>query len=159
MSENQVPNAGVATTTPAAALEIDVPATHDDTARNSRVVLAVRLSALANIILFAAKLFAFIISGSQSVLASLADSSVDLASQLVVFICDNRTRKVDPKYPIGKTRLETVGALIIACIMTFAAVLVIQSAAEDLATGIGSGTFRRRHSLADGMCVWIPHCR
>ena len=155
MSDNQVSNAGVSTMTPAP-FEIDVPATHDNTARNSRVVLAVRLSALANIILFAAKLFAFIVSGSQSVLASLADSSVDLTSQLVVFVCDSRTRKVDPKYPIGKARLETVGALIIACIMTFAAVLVIQSAAEDLASGIGSGTSRCRRSLANGMRVWIP---
>ena len=92
-------------------------------------------------------------------MASLADSGVDLASQLVVFFCNSRTRKVDPKYPIGKTRLETVGALIIACIMTFAAVLVIQSAAEDLAAGFRSGTLRCRRSYANSMCGRIPPCR
>ena len=118
-----------------------------------RVVFAVRLSALANLTLFAAKLFAFIVSGSQSILASLADSGVDLASQLVVFICDARTRKVDRNYPVGKTRLETVGALIIACIMTFAAVLVIQSSIEDLTEGIGSG-----NSISNDMLVRCVRC-
>lgn len=108
-------------------------------AADPRVVFAVRLSLCANLALFGAKLFAFIVSGSQSILASLADSGVDLASQFVVFLCDNRTRKVDRNYPVGKARLETVGALIIACIMTFAAVLVIQSSIEDLTEGIGSG--------------------
>lgn len=104
-----------------------------------RVVLAVRLSALANVALFAAKFFAFLVSGSQSILASLADSGVDLASQAVVFFCDSKTRKVDRNYPVGKARLETVGALIISCLMTFAAVLVIQSSIEELTQGFGSG--------------------
>lgn len=112
-------------------------------AADPRVVFAVRLSLCANLALFGAKLFAFIVSGSQSILASLADSGVDLASQFVVFLCDNRTRKVDRNYPVGKARLETVGALIIACIMTFAAVLVIQSSIEDLTEGIGSGKPQR----------------
>ena len=57
-------------------LIIDVRATHDDTARNSRVVLAVSMASLASILLFSAKLLAFIVSGSQSVLASLAESGL-----------------------------------------------------------------------------------
>eukprot|EP00210_Caulerpa_lentillifera_P006876 g6573.t1 len=104
----------------------------------NRAKWAVQTSAVVNVALFAAKLFAFIVSGSQAILASLADSGVDLLSQFVVFVCNTKTRRIDKKYPIGKTRLETVGALIIACVMTFASVLVIQSSIEDLIEGIGS---------------------
>lgn len=121
------------------AFSIDIPRTPEASEADRRVLWAVRLSLLVNVALFAAKLFGFIASGSQSILASLADSGVDLTSQLVVYLCSYYTRKIDRNYPVGKARLETVGALIIACIMTFAAVLVIQESAQDLASGIGSG--------------------
>lgn len=105
----------------------------------SRVTLAVRLSLVVNLFLFAVKLYAFVVSQSQSVLASLADSAVDIASQLVVFFCDREARKVDPRFPIGKTKLQTVGAIVIACIMTLGAAQVIECCVEKLVKGCASG--------------------
>jgi len=129
-------NEGSGSSTPQA-LEIEIEKTENVEVPN-HAKFAVYSSAVVNVALFAAKLFAFIVSGSQAILASLADSGVDLLSQLVVFFCNFKTQKVDKNYPIGKTRLETVGALVIACVMTFASVLVIQSSIEDLVKGVGS---------------------
>lgn len=105
----------------------------------SRITLAVSLSLAGNVVLFLAKLYAFIFSRSQAVLASLADSAVDIASQAVVFFCDLEMKKVDPKFPIGKTKLQTVGAILIACIMTVGAVEVIGSSVGQLGKGVRSG--------------------
>ena len=45
-----------------------------------------------NIALLLVKLYAFLASRSFAVLASLADSGVDLASQIVLFFCNRRAR-------------------------------------------------------------------
>ncbi|GMH32244.1 hypothetical protein BSKO_00078 [Bryopsis sp. KO-2023] len=112
----------------------------DDSSKNEskKVRTAVRLSLIGNVALFAMKLYAFCVSRSQAVLASLIDSAVDIASQFVVYFCDRKMRKVDHRYPIGKTKLQTLGAIIIACIMTLGAAEVIGSAARQLGEGIGS---------------------
>lgn len=107
-----------------------------------KVDLAVKLSLLANVLLFGAKMYAFIATASQAVLASLVDSGVDIASQLVVFVCEREMRKVDSRFPIGKTKLQTVGAVVNACIMTVGAVEVIASCVERLVTGFQAGESR-----------------
>lgn len=104
-----------------------------------KVVVAVQMSLLANVLLFGAKLYAFIITSSQAVLASLVDSGVDIASQVVVFLCEREMRRVDRRFPIGKTKLQTVGTVVNACIMTVGAVEVIASCVQKLAGGWGSG--------------------
>lgn len=109
---------------------------HDD--RRRAVNAALRLSLIANILLFLAKGYIYILSRSEAVLASFADSTVDVASQLVVFLCDWRMRRVDSRYPIGKTKLQTIGAIITACIMTLAAVEVIKSSIGTLVEGFTS---------------------
>ncbi|GMH42176.1 hypothetical protein BSKO_10095 [Bryopsis sp. KO-2023] len=110
--------------------------THDD--RRAAVNIALRLSLVANLLLFISKGYIYILSRSESVLASFADSAVDVGSQLVVFLCDWRMRKVDSRFPIGKTKLQTIGAIITACIMTLAAVEVIKSSVGKLVEGFGS---------------------
>ena len=52
--------------------------------------LAQYLSLAANILLLVIKAWAFFISNSFAVLASMADSGVDLASQVVLFLCNRR---------------------------------------------------------------------
>lgn len=49
---------------------------------------AQNLSLAANILLLTVKAFAFVVSGSFAVLASMADSGVDLASQVVLYLCN-----------------------------------------------------------------------
>ncbi len=52
-------------------------------------------SSAGNIALLLVKLYAFMASRSFAVLASLADSGVDLASQIVLFFCNRRALCVD----------------------------------------------------------------
>lgn len=52
-----------------------------------KVVFATSVSLAANLLLLVAKAWAFFASGSMAVAASMADSGVDLASQVVLFLC------------------------------------------------------------------------
>ena len=57
--------------------------------------------------------------------------------QVVIAIAEKYMRSADPSYPVGRTRLETVGVVACAVIMTIATIEVIQAAAMDLANGFG----------------------
>ena len=59
--------------------------------------------------------------------------------QVVIAIAEKYMRSADPRYPVGRTRLETVGVVACAVIMTIATIEVIQSAAMDLADGFAKG--------------------
>ena len=63
------------------------------------------------------------------------------ALQVVIAIAEKYMRSADPRYPVGRTRLETVGVVACAVIMTIATIEVIQSAAMDLANGFTKGLF------------------
>ena len=104
------------------------------------------VSWVVNIALFIAKFYAWYISGSKAVLASLADSFVDLVSQIVIFVAEWQSKKIDPRFPVGQVcgvervsmlhstisrhherdqaRLETLGVLLCALIMALASVQV-----------------------------------
>lgn len=105
----------------------------------SRNKFAMNLSWAVNILLFIAKVVAFALSRSFSVLASAADSFVDLSSQAVLALAIWRMHKEDLKYPIGRTRLETVAVIICAVIMSIATVEVIHEAIQALVDGLAHG--------------------
>ncbi|BDA45866.1 Metal tolerance protein 9 [Coccomyxa sp. Obi] len=99
-----------------------------------------RLSWAGNWILLAAKLYAFVASRSKSVLASLADSAVDLVSQLVISMAELFMKRAKPhKYPVGRARLEALGVIGCACIMSIASIEVIQFSGTDLYNGFAKG--------------------
>mmetsp|Transcript_23683 Transcript_23683/g.42094 ORF Transcript_23683/g.42094 Transcript_23683/m.42094 type:complete len:475 (-) Transcript_23683:80-1504(-) len=109
---------------------------HENQAKmDAKYKIAVYASLVANILLFLAKIYAFTYSGSQAVLASMADSAVDLASQGVLGLASWQMRKEDPDFPIGKTRLETLGVIACAIIMGLASFEVLASAATQLWKG------------------------
>lgn len=62
-----------------------------------------------NIGLLLAKLVAFLATGSMSVLAALADSAVDVASQVVIAIAEYLMTRASDSYPVGRSRLEALG--------------------------------------------------
>eukprot|EP00891_Asterochloris_glomerata_P002818 jgi/Astpho2/2818/e_gw1.00050.161.1_t len=97
------------------------------------------LSFVANMGLLVAKLYGFWLSHSYSVLASAADSLVDILSQAVLALVEWQMNRVDPLFPVGKTRLETVGVVGCAVIMSVATLEVIQQSAETLYTGLATG--------------------
>ena len=59
--------------------------------------------------------------------------------QVVIAIAEKYMRSADPSYPVGRTRLETVGVVACAVIMTIATIEVIQAAAGDLVDGFAKG--------------------
>mmetsp|Transcript_1565 Transcript_1565/g.4635 ORF Transcript_1565/g.4635 Transcript_1565/m.4635 type:complete len:426 (+) Transcript_1565:354-1631(+) len=107
--------------------------------------LAFNLSWVVNILLFAVKLWAYIVSHSKAVLASLADSLVDLVSQAVIAIADVRSKHADPRFPVGKARLEAVGVILCACLMTLSSFEVIRSSGTAIYSGFFNGALPELH--------------
>ena len=56
-------------------------------------------------------------------------------AQVVIALAEKYMRSADPRFPVGRTRLETVGVVACAVIMTIATIEVIQSAGQDLVEG------------------------
>jgi cation diffusion facilitator family transporter len=96
----------------------------------------VLLSFLVNMVLFLVKIYIFVLSGSLSVLASLLDSSIDLLAQAVLMAANrmaNRPREAyETLYPAGVSRVEPIGVIVCAVIMSLGALWVMKEAAMDL---------------------------
>uniref|UniRef100_A0A061S4Y4 Cdf membrane protein n=1 Tax=Tetraselmis sp. GSL018 TaxID=582737 RepID=A0A061S4Y4_9CHLO len=109
--------------------------------RDSKLSFAVYCSLAANVLLLVSKIYAFFISRSQAVLASTADSGVDLASQAVLALAAWQMRKEDLRFPVGKTRLETLGVIACAVIMGLASFEVVESACMQMYAGVVKGAY------------------
>ncbi|KAM4070806.1 hypothetical protein ACB094_11G012200 [Castanea mollissima] len=80
--------------------------------------LAIRISNLANFVLFAAKVFASIESRSLAVIASTLDSLLDLLSGFILWFTSHAMRNPNQyHYPIGKKRMQPVGIIVFASVM------------------------------------------
>lgn len=106
---------------------------------NWKYTVATWASFSVNFLLLVAKVWGFALSMSYSVLASAADSVVDIASQAVLALADWQVGRLDKRYPVGKTRLQTVGVIGCAVIMSIATLAVIQESAKTLYEGIRTG--------------------
>ncbi|XP_019151422.1 PREDICTED: metal tolerance protein 5-like isoform X2 [Ipomoea nil] len=93
---------------------------------------AIMISNVANMILFAAKIYASIRSGSLAIIASTLDSLLDLLSGFILWFTAFSMKKRNPyKYPIGKNRMQPLGILVFASVM---ATLGLQIILESLRT-------------------------
>ncbi|XP_075644887.1 metal tolerance protein 10-like [Castanea sativa] len=80
--------------------------------------MAIYLSNMANIVLFAAKLFVSIQSRSLAVIASTLDSLLDLLSGFILWFTAHAMRNPNQyRYPIGKNRMQPVGIIVFASVM------------------------------------------
>ena len=71
--------------------------------------LAIHISNVANLLLFAAKVYASIESQSLAVIASTLDSLLDLLSGLILWFTSHAMKKPNHyHYPIGKKRMQPV---------------------------------------------------
>ncbi|MQM22620.1 hypothetical protein Taro_055674 [Colocasia esculenta] len=69
--------------------------------------MAIRISNIANMVLFAAKVYASIRSGSLAIIASTLDSLLDLLSGFILWFASFSMQTPNPyKYPIGKRRMQ-----------------------------------------------------
>ncbi|KAF7726511.1 hypothetical protein EC973_008642 [Apophysomyces ossiformis] len=95
--------------------------------------LAINLSFVANIALFATKLFLAFFSGSMAILASAFESFLDIVSNAIIFFTIRIIRRKDfYTYPVGKSRMEPLGIIVFAAVITTSFSQVLISSLERL---------------------------
>jgi divalent metal cation (Fe/Co/Zn/Cd) transporter len=78
--------------------------------------LAIRLSNIANMVLFAAKVYASVRSGSLAIIASTLDSLLDLLSGFILWFTAFSMQTPNPyRYPIGKKRMQPLVSFFTTC--------------------------------------------
>ncbi|KAK9703640.1 hypothetical protein K7432_010627 [Basidiobolus ranarum] len=97
------------------------------------VRLAINVSFFFNLILFAAKVYTAIASGSLVVIASTVDSFMDLLSGAIIFYTATVIRRVNYyHYPIGKSRMEPLGIIVFSAVMITCFFQIMVSSFEKL---------------------------
>ncbi|CAH9065391.1 unnamed protein product [Cuscuta europaea] len=96
----------------------------------------IRISNIANMVLFAVKVYASVRSGSLEIVASTLDSLLDLLYGFILWFTSFSMKKQNPyKYPIGKKRMQPLGILVFASVM---ATLGLQIILESIRTLISN---------------------
>ncbi|XP_054777136.1 metal tolerance protein 11 isoform X2 [Prosopis cineraria] len=94
---------------------------------------AIRLSNIANMVLFAAKVLACIKSGSLAIIASTLDSLLDLLSGFILWFTAFSMQTPNPyQYPIGKKRMQPLGILVFASVMATLGLQIILESVRAL---------------------------
>ncbi|XP_028072822.1 metal tolerance protein 11 isoform X3 [Camellia sinensis] len=111
---------------------------------------AIRLSNVANMFLFAAKVYASVRSGSLAIIASTLDSLLDLLSGFILWFTAFSMQTPNPyQYPIGKKRMQPLGILVFASVM---ATLGLQIILESVRTLISDDN---GFNLTKGQEEWV----
>lgn len=98
--------------------------------------LAINLSFLANIALFTTKIILAWYSGSMALLASAFESFLDIVSNAIIFFTVRIIRQKNYySYPVGKSRMEPLGIIVFAVIITTSFSQVLISSIEKLTSG------------------------
>ena len=109
---------------------------NDSSATDKGIKLAIRLSIFCNILLLIGKGVASYLSGSMSIISSLVDSAVDLASGAIIWYTNRSIKGTNfYEYPEGKTRLEPLGIVVLSVAMTVASIQLIITSATKIAEG------------------------
>jgi hypothetical protein len=92
------------------------------------VRFAVNASFVVNFCLFIIQLYAAVSTGSLSLFATAADAFMDLVSSVVMLVTSRMASRPSVyKYPVGRTRIETIGIIMFCCLMTTVAIQLIVS--------------------------------
>ncbi|KAL0486895.1 metal tolerance protein [Acrasis kona] len=101
--------------------------------------LCIHLSMWINVMLAVVKLASSIISNSLSVITSTFDSFLDLLVGLILWITNRMRNKMSAsarmQYPVGRARLEPLGFIIFASVMSTASLFLIVEAVQQIAEG------------------------
>ncbi|KAM3404569.1 hypothetical protein ACQJBY_007583 [Aegilops geniculata] len=101
--------------------------------------LAIRLSNIANMVLFAAKVYASIRSVSLAIIASTLDSLLDLLSGFILWFTAFSMQTPNPyRYPIGKRRMQPLGILVFASVMATLGLQIILESTRSLVSSNGA---------------------
>ncbi|KAE9979288.1 hypothetical protein EG328_001011 [Venturia inaequalis] len=103
-------------------------------AKHARI--AININVVANIFLLAAKIGAVFYSSSLSLIASLADSALDLLCTLIVWstnrIVSWRLAALQKRFPVGRKRLEPMGILVFSVLMVVSFAQILQESVTKL---------------------------
>ncbi|KAE8124510.1 hypothetical protein FH972_019388 [Carpinus fangiana] len=100
-------------------------------ARSER--MAIYVSNIANMVIFVAKVYAAVESKSLAVIASTLDSLLDLLSGFILWFTSSAMRKPNQYlYPIGKDRMQPVGIVVFASVMTTLGLQILFESAREL---------------------------
>ncbi|CAA6675048.1 unnamed protein product [Spirodela intermedia] len=103
--------------------------------------LAILISNVSNLVLFAAKVYASIESKSLAVIASTLDSLLDLLSGFILWFTSHAMRNPNQyNYPIGKNRMQPVGIIVSSVMATLGFQILLES---------GRQLVTQSHSLLD----------
>ncbi|KAH0788378.1 cation efflux family protein [Histomonas meleagridis] len=88
-----------------------------------------------NCFLLLSKAFAISTSASYTIMSSLADSCLDIIGGIIISITaasSQLTEEDKVKYPVGKSRVSTVGILVFSVLMSCCAILIILQCLRSL---------------------------
>jgi hypothetical protein len=130
-----------------------------DTLENGpKVRFAVNASFCVNFFLFIIQMYAAVSTGSLSLFATAADAFMDLVSSVVMLITSRMAvRPSVYKYPVGRTRIETIGIIMFCCLMTTVAIQLIVSPFSTYVVLIIADTCPDR--VWSKSCRWSQKCR
>ena len=81
-------------------------------------------------------MYAAISTGSLSLFATAADAFMDLVSSCVMLVTSRLAARPSVyKYPVGRTRIETIGIIMFCCLMTTVAIQLIIESGRALGGG------------------------
>lgn len=96
--------------------------------------LAIKISNVANLILFAAKVYASVKSDSLVIIASTLDSLLDILSGLILWFTAFSMQTPNPYvYAIGKQRMQPLGILVFASAMATIGLQIMLDSIRSLA--------------------------
>ncbi|TLS30023.1 hypothetical protein PpBr36_03338 [Pyricularia pennisetigena] len=101
-----------------------------------KIKFAVNASFVVNFCLFIIQLYAAISTGSLALFATAADAFMDLVSSFVMLVTSRMAARPSIyKYPVGRTRIETIGVILFCALMTTVAIQLLVESGRNLGAG------------------------
>ncbi|KAK1728606.1 cation efflux family protein [Colletotrichum acutatum] len=108
----------------------------EDARMGPKIKFAVNASFTVNFCLFVIQLYAAVSTGSLSLFATAADAFMDLVSSFVMLITSRMAARPSVyKYPVGRTRIETIGIILFCALMTTVAIQLLVESGRSLGEG------------------------
>ncbi|KAI3321367.1 cation efflux family-domain-containing protein [Xylariaceae sp. AK1471] len=108
----------------------------EDARTGPKIKFAVNASFAVNFGLFVIQVYAAVSTGSLSLFATTADAFVDLVSSFIIWITSRLAAKPSVyKYPVGRTRIETIGIILFCSLLTTVAVELLIESIRTLVEG------------------------
>ncbi|KAK0629009.1 cation efflux family-domain-containing protein [Bombardia bombarda] len=114
----------------------EAAALEKDARYKPKIKFAVTASFLVNFFLFIIQMYAAISTGSLALFATAADAFMDLVSSFVMLVTSRLAARPSVyKYPVGRTRIETMGILLFCALMTTVAIQLLIESGRSIAAG------------------------